>query len=310
MTFELELIPTNSGSNTKKYKEMKKSIWTGSSAPQSFITKGKHRLKQHIDTVYLNNGDEFEVELFNPTPIKVLAKIEMNGNSIGAGIILRPGERVFLERYLDEAKKFLFETYKVEGDNQEVKQAIMKNGDVVVRFYDEQKITTFNNVSYQPWIGTTLSNTLSGSSTGISTLTTTGGNFNPTTTSTNLNANSTFTSGNTAFYNSSVSNNTLGGTTTYTKILDDVVMSNISKPRKKDKKMETGRVEKGSNSDQSFVTDYTNFNTYPSSSNWWKILPNSQKLVTREDLVTYCTECGSKRKKDSHKFCPSCGTKF
>jgi uncharacterized membrane protein YvbJ len=27
-------------------------------------------------------------------------------------------------------------------------------------------------------------------------------------------------------------------------------------------------------------------------------------------LVTYCTECGSKRKKDTHKFCPHCGTKF
>lgn len=279
---------------------MKKSIWTGSSAPQSFITKGKHRLKQHIDTVYLNNGDEFEVELFNPTPTKILAKIEMNGNSIGAGIILRPGERIFLERYLDEAKKFLFETYEVEGGSEEVKNAIAKNGDVVVRFYDEQKITTFNTVNYQPWMGTTLSNTLSGSSTGIATFTTTGGNFNSTTT-TNPNVNSTYTSGNTAFFNSSVSNNTLGGLTTHTRTLNDAVMSNIS---------ETGRVEKGSNSDQSFVTDYSNFSSYPSSSNWWKILPNSQKLVTREDLVTYCAECGSKRKKDTHKFCPSCGTKF
>lgn len=304
MTFELELIPTNSGSNTKKYKEMKKSIWTGSSAPQSFITKGKHRLKQHIDTVYLNNGDEFEVELFNPTPTKILAKIEMNGNSIGAGIILRPGERIFLERYLDEAKKFLFETYEIDGNDTEVKNAIVKNGDVVVRFYDEQKITTFNTVNYQPWMGTTLSNTLSGSSTGIATFTTTGGNFNPaSTTTTNINA--TYTSGNTTFLNSS---NTLGGSTTYTtRRITDTLLSSVSELSNK---TETGRVEKGSNSDQSFVTDYSNFNTYPSSSNWWKILPNSQKLVTREDLVTYCTECGSKRKKDTHKFCPSCGTKF
>ena len=105
--------------------------------PQSFITKGKQRLKQHIDTVYLKNGDEFEIELYNPTQNKVLAKIEMNGNSIGSGIILRPGERVFLERYLDEAKKFLFETYVVIGDNEDVKQAIANNGNVVVKFYNE-----------------------------------------------------------------------------------------------------------------------------------------------------------------------------
>ena len=287
---------------------MKQSIWTGSSAPQSFITKDKHRLKQHIDTVYLNNGDEFEVELFNPTLTKILAKIEMNGNSIGNGIILRPGERVFLERYLDEAKKFLFETYEVDGTDGDVKRAIMKNGDVSVKFYEEQRPTTFGTVSYQPWYGTTLGNTLSGSSTGIATVTTTGGYFNPTAT-TNLNVNSTFTSGNTAFFNSNVSN-TMGGSTTFTRTLNDAVLSNISEPRKKDKKTETGRVEKGSNSDQSFVTDYTNFNTYPMTTNWWKILPNSQKLLTKEDLVTYCTECGSKRKKDTHKFCPQCGTKF
>jgi hypothetical protein len=297
VAFELELIPTNSGSNTKKYKEMKTSIWTGSSAPQSFITKDKHRLKQHIDTVYLNNGDEFEVELFNPTPTKVLAKIEMNGNSIGAGIILRPGERVFLERYLDEAKKFLFETYEVNGNDKGVRKAIMSNGDVAVKFYEEQKIRTFTNVSYQPWYGTTLSNTLSGSSTGVATFTTTGGSFNPTST-TSTNINSTFTSGNTAFFNSA---NTVSPKITRT--LNMATLDAISST-------ETGRVEKGSNSNQSFSTDYSNFNSYPMTTNWWKILPNSQKLVTKEDLVTYCTECGSKRKKDTHKFCPQCGTKF
>jgi len=109
--------------------------------PQSFITRSKQRLKQHIDTVYLNNGDEFEIELFNPTQNKVLAKIELNGKSIGNGIVLRPGERVFLERYLDEAKKFLFETYVVNGNNKEVQESIAKNGDVVVKFYDE--MTTY-----------------------------------------------------------------------------------------------------------------------------------------------------------------------
>jgi hypothetical protein len=59
-------------------------------------------------TVYLNNGDEFEIELFNPTISKVMAKIDLNGISIGPGVVLRPGERVFLERYINEAKKFLF----------------------------------------------------------------------------------------------------------------------------------------------------------------------------------------------------------
>jgi hypothetical protein len=113
------------------------SINSGSVVPQSFITKSKQRLKQHVDTVYLNNGEEFEIELFNPTQNKVLAKIELNGVSIGSGIILRPGERVFLERYLDDAKKFLFETYTINGGDDEVLTAIKNNGDVTVKFYKE-----------------------------------------------------------------------------------------------------------------------------------------------------------------------------
>jgi DNA-directed RNA polymerase subunit RPC12/RpoP len=56
--------------------------------------------------------------------------------------------------------------------------------------------------------------------------------------------------------------------------------------------------------------DYSSFETYPSWNNWWKIKPNSQKPLVKEDLVIYCTECGSKRKKDNHNFCPHCGTKY
>ena len=74
--------------------------------------------------------------------------------------------------------------------------------------------------------------------------------------------------------------------------------------------LETGRVEKGSDSDQSFTYDNSTFNTFATWSNWWKIKPVSEQVMVKEDLVTYCTECGSKRKKDSHKFCPHCGTKF
>ena len=66
--------------------------------------------------------------------------------------------------------------------------------------------------------------------------------------------------------------------------------------------LETGRVEKGSNSNQTFTYDNSSFNSYPTKTNWWKIKPNSTKVLVKEDLVVYCTECGSKRKKDNHKF--------
>jgi hypothetical protein len=254
---------------------------TGFAVPQSFITKGKQRLKQHIDTVYLNNGDEFEIELFNPKSNKVLARIEMNGNSIGNGIILRPGERVFLERYLDEAKKFLFETYVVNGNNEQVQQAIEKNGDVVVKFYDEVlprhtiyggNTLTINNPSGWTTTGTPYY----------------GNTFTTTSTSTNT------------FYNTSLTSGTFSTSNTLLK-------NDVTSPKRH---IETGRVEKGSNSDQSFTYDSSSFNSYPSTTNWWKIKPKSTQVITKEDLVTYCTECGSKRKKDTHKFCPQCGTKF
>ena len=266
---------------------------TGFAVPQSFITKSKQRLKQHNDTVYLNNGDEFEIELYNPTQNKVLAKIEMNGKSIGSGIIIRPGERVFLERYLDEAKKFLFETYVVNGENQEVQRAIENNGDVVVKFYNEDILPTrtfygsgstltINNPVWtnNPYTYTT-HNTLSGNSLP------THGTF--TTTGVNTFYNSSLTSGTSKFSNS------------------ETLLRSTPKIKKS---METGRVEKGSNSDQSFTYDSSLFVSYPSTTNWWKIKPKSTQLVTMEDLVTYCTECGGKRKKDTYKFCPQCGTKY
>ena len=83
----------------------------GNPAPEAFITKGKQREKQFNGTVYLKDGDNFEIELFNPKSTKVLAKISLDGKRIStAGIVLRPGERVFLERYIDSNNKFLFST--------------------------------------------------------------------------------------------------------------------------------------------------------------------------------------------------------
>lgn len=267
---------------------------TGFAVPQSFITKGKQRLKQHVDTVYLNNGDEFEIELYNPTQNKVLAKIEMNGNSIGNGIILRPGERVFLERYLNEAKKFLFETYTVDGKNDEVQKAIAENGDVTVKFYNESIPSTYYGsgsgtvtISNPAWIST-------GSPFTYTTHNTLGTNtFNPT---------SITTTGTNAFYssNSSLTSGTFSTSNTILK----------TNSLKTSRSIETGRVEKGSNSDQSFTYDNSSFYTFPFQTNWWKLKPQSTKPIVREDLVTYCTECGCRRKKDSHKFCPHCGTKF
>jgi len=277
---------------------------TKTGTPCAYITKDRKRLKQFGQNVYLNNGEEFELELFNPSSTTVLAKIKLDGSYIsGGGIVLKPGQRVFLERYLDDARKFKFETYEVDGTSNEVLDAIAGNGDVVIDFFDEYKQPVWNNPityngnTYTPPTYVDNPYTVNG---GVSTFTTT-----------NVNYSSTNTGGinfNTA------SSNTFGGPNIRSKrgILkskgnsrSEVTMDTLSMDS-----VETGRVEKGGSSDQSFKTVDKTFNHYTCATSIWKILPVSQKVYEKQDLKVYCTNCGKKRKKDSDKFCSSCGNKF
>ena len=105
--------------------------------------------------VFLNDGDNFELELHNSKQKSVLAKIKLNGEYIStSGIVIRPGQRVFLERYLDTNNKFEFSTYKVK-DSDENRFAIALNGFVEIEFYDEQSKSQYfpNNIIYYNNIG-------------------------------------------------------------------------------------------------------------------------------------------------------------
>ena len=117
--------------------------------PSANICINKSRVKLYnksgeMPTYYLQKQTEFQIELFNPTTDVVLAKITLNNNSISqGGLILNPGQRIFLERYLDIPKKFLFDTYEVSNTN-EVKKAIENNGDFKVEFFKEKKQFYYN----------------------------------------------------------------------------------------------------------------------------------------------------------------------
>jgi predicted RNA-binding Zn-ribbon protein involved in translation (DUF1610 family) len=255
--------------------------------PYAYITKNKQRVKQFDNTIYLNNGDEFEIEIYNPTQENILAKIFFQGRAIGEkpsfsitsgsindneGIVVRPGQRIFLERFLDDNKKFVFETYQVSKSN-ETFNAIAKNGDVRIEFYLE------NRMVYNPYSAT---QTLPG----YVTTTNIGGYV------TGINSGSII--GDSMVYGNGVTN-------LNTTSANYVNYSNT---------MDTGRVEKGGVSDQEFVSVYMKFSSNMFCSSRWKILPVSEKHKFSEDIKTYCTSCGTKRKKDSYKFCPNCGTKF
>lgn len=253
--------------------------WSALKRPEAFVTKGKKRIKQFDGQVYLSDGDEYEIELFNPTQEVVLAKIKIDGDYIaGGGIVLRRGERVFLERFLDSPDKFKFSTYVVNGNNKEVQDAIKSNGYVEIEFYSEYIPTMPNRTIYG---GNTYTYSMGDTING-----------NPITfTNTGMGSTSTST-----FYNASLtSTNTLAG-------------PNI---RSLSNKIETGTTEKGSSSDQTFQHTNKTFNSFSFYNVAWQILPTSQKQYTAEEVsVNYCGNCGAKRKKDSFKFCPHCGTKF
>jgi hypothetical protein len=220
---------------------------------------------------------------------KVLAKINLNGKSLGAGLVLRPGERVFLERYMDDARKFLFETYEVDANNPAAQQAIHLNGIVEVEFYSEYKpvITYVSSPHIYTYTGGN-----------------TGGNYNN-----NLligNSGNIGSSGTAGVYGGSHTTSSSYFANSCNCNSNDVVNDSVSSISF----METGRVEKGSNSNQDFNYDNTTFNSWVSVRRTWKILPESQKIYAVEDLKVFCTNCGTRRKKDSHKFCPNCGNKF
>jgi hypothetical protein len=270
---------------------------TQQAKPTAYVTVGRQRLKQNGDTVYLNDGNEFEVEMFNPTTKPILAKLKINGTYIGGGgVVIKPGQRIFLERYLDQARKFKFETYTVEGKSSEVREAIANNGIVEVEFYDE-KLKTVNLPYIQHiWFPHT-----SGGSFGQPI----GHNYyNSTLTNTNISYGTTTAS---ETYGNITADNLSFTNSVSEKSLDFEKPRTRSMSKKLSKSIETGRVEKGSHSSQEFMTVNMDFEYYSSTKVLWKLLPVSQKMYTSDEIKRFCPSCGTKMKKSSWKFCPNCG---
>ena len=252
--------------------------------PQAWIAIQKNRQKVYGSNgnsqVYLKDGEEFQIELFNPTQTKYLVKFKINGNyQSQRGLVLNPGQRYFLDRFVDEDRKLAFSTYEVENSKQ-AKLAIEKNGLLEVEFYAE--VVYKNPFTLQ---GNTSTWTYYGNQ-GY------GGNYwlnglNGTITNCGTGSNTTTISNGVSFTNCS-------STSTLT--------SDVS--------IETGRVERGEKSNQSFSESFDSFNCWISFSTKVQILPRSQKPAETSEIRSYCTGCGSRNKKQNWKFCPSCGTKI
>jgi hypothetical protein len=244
------------------------------SKPGAWIVSTKDRGRKSIKKgkVYLEDNSEFEIELFNPLKDCVLADIKLNGNSISKnGLVIKPGQRVYLDCFIDDKKKFVFKTYKVES-NLEALEAIEKNGLLEVFFYKEDVVNLdnwknrfdkiivekwypyrpynpYNTYPYYPniWYST---NDVIGTTSNLN-------NLNNLTTST--------------YYSST-----------------NVDLSNVSNTSSKmspiNSSIETGRIERGELSKQKFTEVDIDFENHYIASTIIQILPESVKPTEVKDL--------------------------
>jgi len=244
------------------------------------LAVNKSLLKEYSNSsneriVYMNNGTEFQIQIFNPYTYTIGISISFNGNQMPNMLVLKPGQRIWLERYLNESRKFLFETYEV-NNSKSAQKAIAKNGEVELKFFEEKKQQTFVNITAQCdpvyLFGSEYNSVTSA---------------NYTTNYTSLNALSTAESS-----------------------LDLKIGTNSKANFGKSRSIETGRVEKGGYSNQEFKNVYNEFEYFPFKIESIKIMPESAKQINPNDLQKrYCFNCGRKLNQ-KFKFCPYCGTKL
>tara|TARA_R110000868_G_scaffold203969_8_gene451968 strand:- start:5614 stop:6585 length:972 start_codon:yes stop_codon:yes gene_type:complete len=322
---------------------MKTTSNTGVATPTVNVSVAKNRLKVYnkdsqIPTIYLEKDAEFEIELFNPTTDVIVAEIILNDKAISqGGLVLRQGERIFLERYLDVAKKFRFETYTV-SNTKEVQAAIKNNGSLKVKFYREDTTpaytptyttTTINTPYYYDHFGTgiigdmltsTDSRGFAGSPSNLT------GSAGQDAHMMNINdINATISNGND--FVSAFSNYSADNIQTLSAEEHKSLRPELYPPVKKDKyadrsrvkvkrlktnvkKTETGVVAEGSASSQKFVESTRKWCSWPFATVEYHLMPVSTKEVTASELGMrrYCTQCGSKLKR-AWRFCPTCSSK-
>jgi len=254
---------------------MAKQIASINSKPGAWIVsptdKGRKSIKN--GKCFLENNETFEIELFNPLTVSVLADIKLNGQSISkTGLVVKPGQRVYLDCFIDDRKKFKFSTYEIENSG-EALDATQNNGLLEVFFYKEDVITLDNwqrrfdriivEKHYHPfypyyrpnvWYGTTnpyFGGNITTNGTGnIGTITTSNAYY-----SSNNDVNCSYTS------DVNLSNLNIGGSNN---------MNSINS-------IETGRVEKGEKSKQKFTELDMDFENHYIASTIIQILPESRK---------------------------------
>lgn len=272
-----------------------------------FVNGQKRKLYgKNKNKVYLQNGDNFQLKFFNSLQERIGVQLCMNGIKVDNDLlVLNPGQEITIERYIGTNRKLTFSAYDIDTTNMSetrVKQsikAIEKNGVLEIVFWNE-KVKNVTNVTTD--------------------YTMVNPNWYIYPYDTNLYENTTSFSG---FIGPMGSVGPFG--TSGTSGTDD---------RKLSKKIETGRIEKGSVSNQYFSPIAFEIGE-PFYRMKFKLLPFSLKPVkkklydsttiksiidgsqtnfyirTESTVREYC-KCGYRisRGKGAWNFCPMCGKKI
>ena len=274
----------------------------------------KDQLPKYGDAYYLKDGQEFIIMLYNPTPRQVAAKIFINGRAEESMLVLKPGQRVWLERFIDTERKFLFETYEVD-DTPEGRGATADNGKIRVEFYNEaekrnpivfieQPVIIQRpvyippepwNVPINPWRypyqpGIYYCDNTAGSGvygaqgpSGHAGIPGNVGGAHATMDSVQFSCNVNHV-------------NYSAGDQGLNELLKDSVPQ-----------METGRVEMGQKSNQEFGTCYERFESFWFHAEEFRLMP--EKYKPAEKMKVHCTQC-RRVQKPGEVFCPQCGTRY
>ena len=260
--------------------------------PTARIAVQKNLQKVHDGTnVYLNKNEEFQIEFYNPKKDEIMASVIFDENpETYFEIILRPGERFFLDCNPITKKRFKFDTYYI-NDNKANRYAIEDNGVVTIKFFNRQQKYQQYLSTWMPYGTTTPSPYNTGTYIGTSTYNTSRTKSFPLDVS----------------YTSNVIGD-LQTTSVYQCSGDDqrqLLMDSVTP-----KSVETGRVIEGSSSNQNFINCSFDSEVYPCTTYKYKMLPVSQKPIYSDDIKQYCTQCGTKIRNEKWTFCPSCGKKI
>lgn len=263
---------------------MAKSIAQTSTKPSAWIVSPNDKGRKSIKSgkVFLEDKEEFEIELFNPLTVSVLADIKLNGQSISkTGLVVKPGQRVYLDCFIDDKKKFKFSTYEIENSG-EALDATQNNGLLEVFFYKEDVITLdnwqrkFDRIIVEkwypyypsyPWYRPTIWYGTNSPTIGGNCVTT---NLNNGIIGTTTTSNAYYSSNNVNFSNTSNSVN-------LSNLNIDGSMNSLNS-------IETGRVEKGEVSKQKFTEVDMDFEKHYIASTIIQILPESRKPAEVKDV--------------------------